>query len=94
MRNFKKEEKQLKQLLGDDFDSILITLIQISKVKDEYHNVGDVVSMNEHFLNHMFELLEKYDGYIDGWEIPFENYEISISGWFGDDSDRIPSKWN
>ena len=34
--NFKKEEKQLKQLLGSDYKHITIDLIQISKVKDEY----------------------------------------------------------
>ena len=100
--DFKKEQKQLKKLLGNDYENISIILTQKSKVKDEYHNIGDIVSSNEHFLHHMFEMLnrpksEKMSGfgggYIDGFEIPFKDYEINIGGWFGDDSERIPSNW-
>ena len=91
--NFKTKQKQLKQLLGDDFNNIYISLIQISKVKDEYHNVGDIISNNEYPLNYTLErLIDGYD-YIGGWEIPFTDYEMSLGCWFGDDGERIPSNW-
>ena len=91
--NFKTKQKQLKQLLGDDFNNIYIRLIQISKVKDEYHNVGDIISNNEYPLNYTLEKLINGDDYIDGWEIPFSDYEMRLGSWFGDDSGRIPSNW-
>jgi len=97
--NFKKEEKQLKQLLGSDYKHIEIDLIQISKVKDEYHEVGDIVSKNQHFLHYMIEILAKPKemigniqfggGIIDGWEIPFKDYEMKMSGWICDDNEPI-----
>ena len=76
-----KKEKQLRELLGDDFEITSIDLIQKSKVKDEEYDVGDIISMNEHFLPHMFEILERWDGYIDGWEIPFEDYQMRLMRW-------------
>ena len=88
--NFKTKQKQLKQLLGDDFNNIYIRLIQISKVKDEYHNVGDIISNNEYPLNYTLErLIDGYD-YIDGWEIPLD-YEMSLGCWFGDDGGEYPN---
>ena len=97
--NFKKEEKQLKQLLGSDYKHIEIDLIQISKVKDEYYEVGDIVSKNKHFLHYMIEILAKPKemigniqfggGIIDGWKIPFKDYEMKMSGWICDDSEPI-----
>ena len=51
----KEEKKQLKQLLGENFESISIYLIQKSKIINKYQNMGDIISMNEHFLHHMFE---------------------------------------
>ena len=103
MRNqFKKKEKQLKQLLENDFDFISIDLIQRSKVKDEDYNIGDIVSSNEHFLKDMFRILNQSkdkkwmgfgSGFIDGWEIPFKDYEMKLINWFGDDRDRILFLW-
>ncbi|MDC0355462.1 hypothetical protein OAM97_04575, partial [Flavobacteriaceae bacterium] len=61
----------------------------------------DIVSNNEHFLPHMFEILAKPKemigncqfggGIIDGWKIPFKDYEMKMSGWFIDDSDKLPN---
>tara|TARA_B110000977_G_scaffold34614_1_gene46273 strand:- start:839 stop:1198 length:360 start_codon:yes stop_codon:yes gene_type:complete len=94
--NFKTKEKQLRELLGDYFENTTIKLIQKSKVKDIYHNVGDIVSMNEHYLHHLFELIQRPmeidgfgDGYIDGWKIPFEDYEMKLIDWMGEMDDKI-----
>ncbi len=82
------KEKQLRELLGDDFKYTSLDLIQKSKVKDQYCDVGDIISMNEHFIYDMFRILEKPmeiegfgGGYIDGWEIPFEDYEMRLMRW-------------
>ena len=78
--NFKTKQKQLKQLLGEDFDNILIRLITKSKVKDESIEIGDVDTDNEHFLKDVLERLVE-GCYIDGIKIPFTDYEIKMSGW-------------
>ena len=84
----KEEKKQLKQLLGENFESISIYLIQKSKIINKYQNMGDILSMNEHFLHHMFEILYYSNGYIDGWEIPFKDYEMKIAHFFTMEEDE------
>ena len=96
--NLKKKQKQLKQLLGENYDKILISLITKCKIKDEYFEVGEIVSDNEHFLNDMLDILIDR-GSIDGWEIPFTEYEFHMTKWLNRDNDgfvfrnSIPN-WN
>ncbi len=90
--DYKKKEKQLIELLGDNFNSTTIDLIQICKVKNQYENVGDIVSMNEHYLDYIIEYKKINDGYIDGWEIPFNDYEIRLSD-MGNNESYGTEKW-
>jgi hypothetical protein len=96
--DFKTKQKQLKQLLGEDFDNILISLITKCKVKDEYFEIGDVETDNEHFLKDVLERVVE-GCYIDGIKIPFTEYEFHMTKWLNRDNDgfifrnSIPN-WN
>ena len=78
MKNLKNKKQQLKKLLGKHFNHTIINLISIVNEDDEYQKKGEIQSCNQHFLPNIFYSLNKHNGYIDGWEIPFEEYEIEL----------------
>ena len=76
------KEKQLRELLGDDFKYTSLDLIQKSKVKDQYCDVGDIISMNEHFIYDMFRTLEKpmeIEGALNGGLVNVHDGEVILN---------------
>lgn len=101
MKNLKIKKQQLKKLLGKNFNHTIITLISRVNEDNGYEKKGEIQSFNQHYLSHLFETLERPNenpfglkgfggGYIDGFEIPFEDYEIELDRrWIWENKSKV-----
>ena len=86
------KKRNIKAHLSNDYENILITLIQKSKVKDEYHNIGDIVSSLEYNLCDVLDRLINNEK-IGGWDVDAKDYEFELR-LIDNKNERVISKPN
>lgn len=75
-------EKEIRNIVGNDFNNIELSLIEVNKN-------GDILSNVSYDIERFISKVENIQ-----IEDLLSNYEMRLGCWFGSDSDEIPNKWN